>query len=68
MTGNTSPLVPVAGGADASSDDKRRSLHMQIGKHIDVTVGVYVSPQVLILLGSLGTGAGFGAWFGLLNK
>ncbi|MEV7275142.1 hypothetical protein ACIQIG_33060 [Streptomyces bacillaris] len=58
----------MTGGSHGGSDDKRRGLHMQIGRHIDVTIGVYVSPQALVLLGSLSAGAGIGAWFGLLNK
>ncbi|MFZ4277920.1 hypothetical protein ACOZFM_35030 [Streptomyces arboris] len=62
MTGNPSPLTPVTGGADDDRDDRRRGLHIQVGNHIDVTIGVYISPQALVLLGSLGTGAGVGTW------
>ncbi|WP_329345373.1 hypothetical protein [Streptomyces microflavus] len=68
MTGNTSPLTSVTGGASDVSNDKRRGLHIQIGKHFDVTLGVYVSPQALVLLCSLGAGAGVGTWFAFLNK
>jgi hypothetical protein len=64
MSGTISPPPPAAQGAD---DDKRRSVHIQVGRHLDVNVGVYVSPQALMLLCSLGAGAGVGTWFGFLN-
>ncbi|MFI9155681.1 hypothetical protein [Streptomyces sp. NPDC053367] len=64
MPGTSSPPNgPESGGAD---DGKRRSLQIQVGRHVDITFGVYVSPQALALLGSLGAGAG--AWFGILNR
>lgn len=62
MSGTISPPPSAAG-----DDDKRRSVHIQVGHHLDVTLGVYVSPQALALLCSLGAGAGAGTWFGFLN-
>ncbi len=56
------------GSGGDPDESKRRGVHIRVGEHLDLTIGVYISPQALVLASSLGAGAGFGAWFSFMNR